>query len=41
MKRKTANSIHDIITGLIVGTVLGVLSLCCGYHLVSFFKSMP
>ena len=41
MKRKAAKSIGDIVAGLIVGTVLGVLSLYCGYHLVSFFKSMP
>ena len=41
MKRKAAKSIGDIVTGLLMGTVLGVLSLYCGYHLVSFFKSMP
>ena len=41
MKRKTVQSIGDIVAGLIVGTVLGILSLYCGYHLVSFFKSMP
>ena len=41
MKRKTVKSISDIVTGLIVGTVLGVLSLYCGYQLVSFLKFMP
>ena len=41
MKRKTFKAIKQALSGLLIGSILGVLTVALGYRLVVFFKMMP
>ena len=41
MKRKTFKSIKQALSGILIGSILGVLTVALGYRIVVFFKMMP
>ena len=41
MKRKTFKSVKQALSGLLIGSILGILMLALGYRIVVFFKMMP
>ena len=41
MKRKAFKTIKQAVSGLLIGSILGVLTVALGYRIVLFFKMMP